>query len=609
MALTAFFAAWMCVCALPPDSGKARIDSLFTKNYPLTSVEVQFEGALHGAAPGDNLSRINGPANGIFIKNYGPGLATLSLQGSSAAQTKVLWEGMSLNSGSLGTVDASLIPFYLLNSGTILCGQESLTLTAGGLGGALIFQAGAMSRPRVPLRSANAFMSFSTLNGFSVGAAAREEDSTRSSELRVIVSRYKNDYLFRNTALRGQPVQRLRNAASQLIGATYTGTRYVGNWKYTLATWLQHSFRQLPPLMTALYGGEDQKDEHLRTVCSAENTASPLGNLKISAGYAYESMRYRDSMSGLNALTLIHKYFGSGVYSLHLGPHTLLARLTAGRDHAQNDNLVAGAARSYLDPAILYTYAGAMQYELVFSPRFVRPGGLLPAGSAAAVYNSGSRTGLRLKLSAAYNGNYPTLNDLYWNPGGNPALRPEQGPALSLDTRLKPMDAPISVEASIFAKQVDNYIQWQPGSAGYWTAQNLARVLSRGAEWRLIYSPQGGQVGKRLSFSLLYVRTTDTRFPEAQLLYVPPLSMNIEGALRYRDFYLSAQLNYVDKRFTGSEYLPSYAIADLALHWKPTSQFAGFFRMNNIAGSSYQVVAYRPMPGRWAEIGFSIYSK
>ena len=46
--------------------------------------------------------------------------------------------------------------------------------------------------------------------------------------------------------------------------------------------------------------------------------------------------------------------------------------------------------------------------------------------SAGMVFNLWEKI-LQLKGSMAYNYRFPSMNDLYWRPGGNPEVKPEEG--------------------------------------------------------------------------------------------------------------------------------------------------------------------------------------
>ena len=74
----------------------------------------------------------------IFIKSYGRGsLATASFRGTSPSHTQVLWNGLKLNSPTLGMVDFSMIPSFFIDRGSLYHGASSVGVSGGGLGGAV----------------------------------------------------------------------------------------------------------------------------------------------------------------------------------------------------------------------------------------------------------------------------------------------------------------------------------------------------------------------------------------------------------------------------------------------------------------------------------------
>lgn len=79
------------------------------------------------------------------------------------------------------------------------------------------------------------------------------------------------------------------------------------------------------------------------------------------------------------------------------------------------------------------------------------------------------RYGLMFKASIARNYRYPTLNDLYFQPGGNPNLAPEKG--FTYDTGLEftlKSDELFTLkgEATVFDSHIDDWILWIPTTKG-----------------------------------------------------------------------------------------------------------------------------------------------
>src|SRR5699024_10857880 len=74
----------------------------------------------------------------IHIKEYGPGgMATASQRGLSSEQIQVLWEGIPINSSTLGQTDLSLLPASFFSDIQVSSGTPSTAFGGGSLSGAL----------------------------------------------------------------------------------------------------------------------------------------------------------------------------------------------------------------------------------------------------------------------------------------------------------------------------------------------------------------------------------------------------------------------------------------------------------------------------------------
>jgi vitamin B12 transporter len=73
------------------------------------------------------------------INSYGfGGASTLSLRGTADDQTSVFWNGLKINSLTLGSTDISLIPINAANSIQIVTNASSAVLGSGNFGGAIL---------------------------------------------------------------------------------------------------------------------------------------------------------------------------------------------------------------------------------------------------------------------------------------------------------------------------------------------------------------------------------------------------------------------------------------------------------------------------------------
>ena len=74
----------------------------------------------------------------IYIKAYGPGnLASISFRGTGANHTAVLWNGININSPTLGQSDFYLLPNLAFNEVSIQSGNGSALYGTDAIGGTI----------------------------------------------------------------------------------------------------------------------------------------------------------------------------------------------------------------------------------------------------------------------------------------------------------------------------------------------------------------------------------------------------------------------------------------------------------------------------------------
>lgn len=205
------------------------------------------------------------------------------------------------------------------------------------------------------------------------------------------------------------------------------------------------------------------------------------------------------------------------------------------------------------------------------------------------------------------NYNYPSLNDLYWVPGGNPGLEREtawQLEAGAVHEMKQGRNFMARIKSTAFYNNIYNYIQWQPANASYWEAQNLGRVISRGVEAgvQAEYRPSGSlRIGWNNQYT--YTRSTDMNAANAerQLIYVPVHQGLSALRLYVKKIYFTAEYQYTGSRNTIDDALPAFGLLNGIIGYNFKGKKAGGhiqLRLNNILDTQYQVIAWRAMPGR-----------
>jgi iron complex outermembrane receptor protein len=232
----------------------------------------------------------------------------------------------------------------------------------------------------------------------------------------------------------------------------------------------------------------------------------------------------------------------------------------------------------------------------------------------------------------------PTLNELYFVPGGNKDLKPEVSRNVEggIESSFTQEGHSFIATANLYSRDVKNWIVWYGGSI--LTPHNIQQVWSRGLELDLKYQcmlkPSDESATKRssghthkdqtlsgrqagasvLSLQVLYSYTLSTTRSSAiaadysigkQIPYVPRYQLKMNAGFKRGDFDLHYIYAYTGYRFITtdeSEFLLPYNThnVQLAYNWSVTARhrLLATFSINNLLNKSYESITGRVMPGR-----------
>lgn len=605
----------------------------------------------------------------IFVKNYGRAtLSTVSFRGTSPSHTQVSWNGMKINNPMMGMTDFSMIPSYFIDEASLLAGTSSVGETGGGLGGAVKLSTRPTTKQGFGLQFIQGVGSFKTFDEFLrlTYGSERWQASTR-----VVYMRSENDYKYRNHDKKeniyddqmniiGQyyPVERNRSGAFRDLHLLQEV--YYNNGKgdrFSLNAWYISSNRELA-MLTTDYGDNTnfdnrQREQTLRAVVGYDHLCSSW-RVGAKAGYIYSWMAYdykRDPGNGImTAMTRsrsnINTVFGQADGEYHLSEKWLFTANVGAHQHfvvSRDKNIILqqggtgivgyDKARVELSGVVSAKYRPVERFgvaltlrEEMFGEEFTP---IIPALFIDGVLSK--RGNIILKASVSRNYRFPTLNDRYFLPGGNPDLRPEKGFTYDAELSFKVGKADkyaLSGSVAWFDSYIDDWIQWLPTTKGFFSPRNVKRVHSYGVnvkgnlevklaeECRLVLDGTFGwcpsvNVGEKLSAADQSVGK--------QLPYVPLLTSNVVGRLSYRSWSLIYKWCYYSTRYTMSSNditlsgtLPPYFMNNLSLEKSLSFKWADLSlkgTINNLFNEEYLSVLARPMPGINFEIFLSITPK
>jgi vitamin B12 transporter len=229
-----------------------------------------------------------------------------------------------------------------------------------------------------------------------------------------------------------------------------------------------------------------------------------------------------------------------------------------------------------------------------------------------------ARFDLQMHLARSFR--LPTLNDLYWQPGGNPELLPEQGWSQELGLRHQSQlgSFQLHFRATGFNRLIHQWIFWSIKEGElFWSPQNIGQVWSRGLEQQLRLQGPLGPVQAELQLQYDYIRSTSSqalRFPRLeagqQLFYTPVHQATAGLQLRYRQWQCSYR-----HQLTGAvtalnqEAMERFHLGFLHLGWRwKQPRWGGqlFLSGQNIWNAHYRVIERHPMPGRQWQLGLQL---
>jgi len=590
------------------------------------------------------LSELLAQNTPIFIKEYGRGaMATASFRGTAPSHTKVNWNGLELNSPMLGMVDFSLIPVYFTEEVKLLHGSSSLYESAGALGGAIRLENKADWSNTMSGKILSGAGSYSTLDEYAqlnIGNRkiqsksaffynASANDFTFTNKLNADIDPITGDYIY--------STEKNQNAGYSNYGFLEEFYLQTGsNQTLSLKTWLQHNERSIPQLLTNESNDaaniNRQSENALRSVAewkyygvkskwsilsaiNSQNSSFKLENSVNGTSNQVVIDSYANIISFVNKMTFRYQFNESTV--LQAGLDANFHRVNSqnevplspatGYDESRVENSLFARIEKQIDAR--WSAIFMLREELID----INHKGLLPL--LKVNFQPNDSRPLIFYASAAKNIHQPTLNDLYFVPGGNPALLPETSALFDLGSSndFSIGTSQFHTELSLFYSGINHWIIWLPTFQGYWEPANIDKVVSHGVEANAGWDGQIRSVRYNLKANYAYTKTVNqsegSMVYGKQLPYIPEHSANVNLHLSYSRFYFDWMWNYYSKRYTTtannedtiSDYLYPYFMNNLHLgvtFHLAKNKLSTECKVINLFNEDYRTVLQRPMPGR-----------
>jgi vitamin B12 transporter len=615
------------LCLLPVDIYSQQESMLILEQIEVTAKRIRLtdvgkhtetiDSQLLALSQYNSLSEVLAFQTPLYVRSQGLGtLATLGIRGASAVHTQFLWNGIPLRNPMLGLLDIALIPSFFTDEVSIHYGGHGAAFGSGAIGGLV-------SLSNNPISKDNQMAVHLSLGSWGAFLGELKFDygfNKLRFSTRIFYQEAENNFRYRLD--KDQPEKNQIHHHLQNLGLLQEVAWTINDKEaLTARLWLQYTDRQIPPISTQTYSQSAQQDNSLRSSLQWIRNGDKV-DWQIKTALLEEDIDYQDSLvllytnnhfrtwlteveTSLQFSSRLH--FTGGVFAEYVK-----ATSANYRDGTGRDQYGVFASLSYLLEEWVFRY---QLREEVTDERWS------PLLMDFAAEWSGIRNVI-WKSSLSRNYRIPTLNDLYWRPGGNADLTPEEGWTLETGIHYQGGNGKWTFNASGtgFIRSINDWIMWLPpgqGGRNFWSPINIIQVNSLGTEFRsqIALTDEKWFLKLNLGFDLVWSTFADD-LPEFmieegdQIFYVPV--QNVFAGLTIGEKKWSGY--YYHHWFGNSnginESVASGNIGSAGLTFTPdrhSANWSVYLQADNVWNVPYRLIERRPMPGRTFKFGVRLF--
>jgi vitamin B12 transporter len=541
-----------------------------------------------------SLSALLQSNSSIYIKENGLGMvASPSFRGTTAQQTAIVWNGITVNSQLLGQADLNLFSIREFDQISIRAGGGSTLYGTGAVGGSIHLN------NVLRFAGTNEYKIFSEYGSF--GTVGLHSSNTIRSKNKVIqfklsTNRSDNDYPFVRPSGRTN-----ENGSFDNVALTFNA-----GWKYNAKNQLNfyhQYFKSNRELSSSLYAPSSAgyNDEITRNLIEwVYKKAKLIHKVKgafLSETYAYLPSLPRTNSEGNTALTGLLRYES---YYYHSQNITLSASAEYNKTKGSGDFLTqqsrnVGLVSLFMQHQILpqWHYEASVRQEI--TDWYQSP--LLYSLTNTFFIQS------NYSISAVVSKNYriPSFNDLFWQPNGNPNLIPEESHQFEIFQKIEYKQFKGTITG--YVNRISNMLRWLPQQNGFWTPVNTDKVHIEGVEVQGDYTYEKKPHQLVLNGSHAYTASKNIE-TQKQLVYVPFNKSTVQASYSYKQIttYLRwIRLGHVFTSSDNAHFIKGYSLTALggAYRLGQTKNTTFGVRVENLFNQPYEIVENRPMPGRY----------
>lgn len=552
----------------------------------------------------------------FYLKTYGNNqLSTISIRGTTPSQTAILWNGININSPTLGQTDFSLIPLFLFDEISLRYGTASALYGSDAIGGSIMI--GQSPAQFTKGFSGTFYQQVGSFGKFNTGFKTTFGNERWEFRSKLYRSRIENDFPYESPAV-GYSKKQNQAAVTNYGFDQQVHFKISETQQLSAEGMYTYNFREIQPSVTNDQANETLRDRHVRLSLNYQND-SRFGILSATAGYIFSNQDYTDDevstvqSKQLTALVSVDK-------SINLKTN-LRYGVSYSNLWAFSENYISNISENRYDCFISLRYA-LHHYWLVnlnlrqsFYANHYAP--LAPTLGTEIHVLHAEKNKLVFRAQTARGFRVPTLNDRYWVPGGNPNVTPEDAIHIEggVNWRRTINSWSYTIDGAAYRSWVDDMIVWLP-EGNVWSPANLQQVNLHGAEVsaKTVFTRDKYQFKGNLIYS--YTRSVNKKGNDVdkQLAYVPLHSGRAAASMLWNQWEFVVRLNVTSLRYTTldnerSLALDPYALLDASINKQffiqriSVQMRAEAFNLFNIY---YENLKNHAMPGRHYAISISI---
>jgi vitamin B12 transporter len=472
---------------LPIVTVQAARDALWTPGRTETRMDMMTDGKSCVESVAESMKRLAT----VHLREYSPGsVASFSTRGASSAQNAILWNGYNINSSGTGLTDLSLLQsgfFSMVQSP----GGAAPQYGSGAVGSILFLYQPVSEKP------------FSLELNQSIGSFGQQGTNIRAQwskdrllfSTKIGQSSARNDFEYENPLNADQKLKRSHAGFQHAAFSQLVAYELNKHHSIEVESFFTYGFRETPA--NTLVQSPSAATLNDRILRNRIDYHFQKKKSTLNLGYAYfkEWQEYQDPIiidaneEQLRDTNLSYSHIAKADYTYLIKEKWAFTaawqmRLDevsgSNREGKQNVHSLSTGVRYGSRKWISALYLRSENWDGVAQPIMPQ---LSAEWSVAKTWKVASRIGKHFRL--------PTLNDRYWNPGGNPNLLPESGYSTEVNVQKEfaiGKSARLVSCLSGYGAHTDNYIIWLPGNQGVFSPENVRTVDSRGFELMLKYT-------------------------------------------------------------------------------------------------------------------------